>query len=147
VLRTIVVVVPLLVGLAACGESESAKSGGAGTATAGDTTSIDLRAGDPARGKEVYAASGCGACHTFTPAGSARNVGPNLDEAAELYPPEFLLESIVDPTAYVEKGSSGSIGGDREYGTEMPAYGPDEKPPGKLTEQQLADLVAFLESG
>lgn len=88
--------------------------------------------------------SGCGACHTFEAAGSTRNVGPNLDQAVRKYDADFIRESIVEPGAYVEKGQGGSIGGKEPYGTPMPAYGPDEDPPQKLTAQQLADLVAFL---
>jgi mono/diheme cytochrome c family protein len=107
----------------------------------------EAAAGDPARGKEIYLTSGCGACHTFTAAGTSRNVGPNLDEATKMYPAEFIRESIVDPKAFIEKGTSGSIGGDQEYGTAMPAYGPEEIAQQKLSEQQVADLVAFLTTG
>jgi mono/diheme cytochrome c family protein len=113
----------------------------------GDGEQGEATAGDPARGKEIFLASGCGACHTFTAAGTSRNVGPNLDEAAKMYPAEFMRESIVDPKAFIEKGTSGSIGGDQEYGTAMPAYGPEELAQQKLSEQQIADLVAFLTTG
>jgi mono/diheme cytochrome c family protein len=37
--------------------------------------------GDPANGAKVFAAAGCGGCHTFEAAGSTGNVGPNLDDA------------------------------------------------------------------
>ena len=129
--------------LSACGGNgdPATTSGG----TAGATAAV--AEGDPERGREVYLMSGCGGCHTFEAAGSTRNVGPNLDEAAERYDAAFLRESIVQPDAFIEKGESGSIGGGREYATEMPAYGPEEKPPNHLTEQQLADLVAFLSEG
>jgi len=122
---------------AGCGGGDSGGDGDGGAAPEGD----------PARGKEIYLASGCGACHTFTAAGTTRNVGPNLDEATKMYPAEFIRESIVDPKAYVEKGTSGSIGGDETYGTAMPAYGPEELAQQKLSEQQIADLVAFLTTG
>jgi mono/diheme cytochrome c family protein len=122
----------------------AAGCGGGGNGDGGDGAAAE---GDPARGKEIYLTSGCGACHTFTAAGTSRNVGPNLDEAAKMYPPEFLRESIVDPKAYIEKGTSGSIGGDETYGTAMPAYGPEEIAQQKLSEQQIADLVAFLTTG
>ena len=36
-------------------------------------------AGDPVAGKRVFAAAGCGACHTFAAAGSRGTVGPSLD--------------------------------------------------------------------
>jgi mono/diheme cytochrome c family protein len=131
----------VLLALNACGGN-----GGVATTMDPGTGAADAE-GDPERGREVYLSSGCGGCHTFAAAGSTRNVGPNLDEAAKRYDAEFLRESIVEPDAYIEKGEAGSIGGAGEYVTEMPAYGPDEKPPGKLSEQQLADLVAFLVAG
>ena len=122
--------------LAGCG-------GGGGGAT---TEALPL--GDPERGAVLFAEQGCGICHTFSAAGSTRNQGPNLDEVASRYDAAFLRHSIVDPLAYVEKGVTGSIGGDKRYRPIMPTYGPgaptDEN---RLTEQELADLVSFLEKG
>jgi mono/diheme cytochrome c family protein len=112
-----------------------------------ERTKPEAVAGDAERGRQVFLESGCGGCHTFEAAGATRNVGPNLDEVAAMYDADFIRESIVDPQAFVEKGSAGSIGGETEYGTEMPAYGPDEEPPQQLSEQELADLVAFLTAG
>ena len=89
--------------------------------------------GDPAAGKQVYAQSGCGGCHTFKPAGSTGTTGPDLDELPELAKKAgkplkvFTRESIVNPDAYVEEGFPEGV---------MPAWSGDEK--------QLADLVAFL---
>lgn len=137
--RSFALIILVVTVLAACGGGDGGGMAGADTAAVAE--------GDPARGKEVYLKSGCSACHTFTPAGSTRNVGPNLDEAVKMYPAEFLVESITDPKAYIEKGESGSIGGDAPYRTAMPAYGPDEDPSSRLSEQELADLVAFLVSG
>jgi mono/diheme cytochrome c family protein len=37
--------------------------------------------GDVAAGKTVFAAAGCGSCHTLADAGSNGSVGPNLDQA------------------------------------------------------------------
>ena len=63
------------------------------------------------------------------------------------YDEAFIRESLVDPQAYIEKGVAGSIGGDTEYGTLMPSYGPEsEITANRLSEQQLADLVAYLMS-
>ena len=126
--------------LAGCGGEEQ------GEATDTETTQA-VEAGNPERGKEIYLTSGCGACHTFEAAGSTRNVGPNLDKAVQKYDADFIRESIVNPGAYIEKGEAGSIGGTNPYGTRMPAYGPDEDPPSTLSEQQIADLVAFLMQG
>ena len=113
----------------------------------GETTTAAPGPGDAQRGKEVFLTSGCGGCHTFTAAGSTRNAGPNLDLVAEKYDAAFIRTSIVDPGAFLEKGSQGKIGGTRSYSNSMPAYGPQELPPQQLTEQQLRDLVAFIESG
>jgi cytochrome c553 len=89
--------------------------------------------GDAAAGKQVYATSGCGGCHTFKPAGSTGKTGPDLDKLAAFAETagkpldEFVHESIVSPDAYVEQGFPEGV---------MPAWSGDDK--------QLADLVAFL---
>jgi mono/diheme cytochrome c family protein len=103
--------------------------------------------GDPERGKEIYLSKGCFNCHTFEAADAPRDrrVGPDLDLVAQMYDGAFIRDSIINPQAYIEKGQSGSIGGDREYPSPMPAWGPGKNPPRDLTEQQLADLVAFIE--
>ena len=69
--------------------------------------------GDPAAGKAVFVSSGCGACHTFTPAGTTGKIGPNLDNLADYAKAanqgsleDFVHESIVDPGAYVAPGYS-----------------------------------------
>lgn len=94
-------------------------------------------AGDPAAGKEVFDAQGCGACHTFAAAGSTGAIGPNLDTALAKDAEEegqsleaFAKESIVDPNAFVSEGFQPGI---------MPQAYRDQ-----LSEQELADLVAFL---
>lgn len=113
----------------------------------GGDSGVDLASGNPENGKTLFGAQGCVNCHTFSAAGSTRNVGPNLDEAARLYTAEFILESITNPSAYVEKGSGGSIGGSKEYRVPMPASGPDApNAENVMTEEELADLVAFIES-
>jgi mono/diheme cytochrome c family protein len=86
--------------------------------------------GDPAAGKTVFAAQGCGGCHTFSAAGTNASVGPDLDEALQGKDPEFVRESIVEPNAEITSGYAPNI---------MPQdFGQ------KLSEKQLADLVAFL---
>jgi mono/diheme cytochrome c family protein len=88
--------------------------------------------GDPAAGKAVFDAQGCGSCHAFEPAGSTGNVGPNLSEALQDKDAEFIRESIVDPNAEIADGFQPNI---------MPqTYG------SQLSDKQLADLVAFLQS-
>jgi mono/diheme cytochrome c family protein len=89
-----------------------------------------VKVGDAAAGKAVFAAQGCGSCHTYGPANAKGNVGPNLDEALQGRDAEFVDESIVNPNAEVAEGFQPGI---------MPQnYGQT------LSDKQLADLVAFL---
>jgi cytochrome c551/c552 len=99
--------------------------------------SSTLPKGDAASGKKLFASNGCGGCHTFTPAGTNGNVGPDLDKLAQYAQqanqgplPQFVETSITNPSAYVQSG----------YSDVMP------KSYGNLTQTQLADLVAFLTS-
>jgi cytochrome c oxidase subunit 2 len=60
--------------------------------------------------KALFVSNGCNGCHTFKPAGANGKVGPDLDKLAEEAQragkplDEFIRESIVNPTAYVEPG-------------------------------------------
>jgi cytochrome c oxidase subunit 2 len=69
-----------------------------------------LAGGGAGAGKAVFTAQGCGACHTFRPAGAAGKIGPDLDklsvEAQKAGKPleGFTRESIVNPNAYIEPG-------------------------------------------
>jgi cytochrome c551/c552 len=64
-----------------------------------------------APGKGIFVAQGCGACHTYTPAGPDANgqIGPDLDKLAtyakQAKQPldKFVHDSIVDPNKYVGK--------------------------------------------
>ena len=93
-------------------------------------TAQPVAQGDPAGGKEVYAAQGCGSCHAFEAAGSSGQTGPNLDESLEGKDAEYVHESIVNPDAQIAEGFQPGI---------MPKNYEDT-----LSEKQLADLVAFL---
>ena len=91
--------------------------------------------GDPAAGKEVYASAQptCGSCHTFEPAGTTASVGPNLDESLQGKDAEYIHEAIVNPDAEIAEGFNEGIM-PKDYGE-------------KLSEKQIADLVAFLQQG
>ena len=104
--------------------------------TTGTTTGAAAPKGNPAAGKQVFAANGCATCHTYKPAGSTAKVGPDLDKLADYARQakkpleEFTRTSIVDPNAYIQ-----------------PGFPPNTMPTNfgqKLSDQQLADLVAFL---
>jgi heme/copper-type cytochrome/quinol oxidase subunit 1/mono/diheme cytochrome c family protein len=84
-------------------------SGGAGGGAA---------AGDPEKGKAVFASAGCGNCHTFAPAGATGVVGPDLATTA-------LDEAQI--SAVVSKGRNA-----------MPAFG------SRLSEEEIADVAAFV---
>jgi mono/diheme cytochrome c family protein len=96
----------------------------------GKTPTTPTLKGDPVAGKQVFTSQGCGSCHTFKAAGTTGTVGPNLDEALKGKSPDFVHESIVNPNAVVATGFPPNV---------MPqTYG------SQLSDQQLADLVAFL---
>jgi mono/diheme cytochrome c family protein len=108
------------------------------TETTGTTTGTTTSAaqppaapqGDPAAGKQLFAAQGCGGCHAFGPAGSSGTVGPDLDKALQGKDAEFVHQSIVDPNKEIASGYQPNI---------MPGnFGQT------LTPKQVDDLVAFL---
>jgi mono/diheme cytochrome c family protein len=108
-------------------ETTETETGPAGTTTAEEP------AGSAEAGRAVFVDQGCGNCHTFEPAGSSGTVGPNLDEVLAGKDAAFIRESIVEPNAEVASGYSAGI---------MPQNYGDQ-----LSQQQLDDLVAFLQSG
>ena len=89
--------------------------------------------GDPAAGKTSFNDAGCGGCHTFAPAAAKGSIGPNLDDALQGKDADFIKESITDPNAEVASGFQPGI---------MP-----QDYSSQLTSQQIADLVAFLQTG
>jgi mono/diheme cytochrome c family protein len=97
------------------------------------TETVDTGKGDAAAGKEVFASSGCGGCHTYGPAGSSATIGPDLDSALQGKDAQFVLESIVDPNKEIAEGFQPNV---------MPATFGES-----LSDKQLADLVAFLTQG
>src|SRR3989442_4141141 len=69
--------VSLALALAGCG-SQGVVAPTAQTVVGTLPTAAPVAKGDPAAGKKLYAANGCGGCHTFKPAGSAGQVRPRL---------------------------------------------------------------------
>lgn len=51
-----------------------------GSDPGGAATTASTPAQPTARGKSVFASSGCGTCHTLKAAGAAGRAGPNLDQ-------------------------------------------------------------------
>jgi len=86
--------------------------------------------GDPAAGKRLFEAQGCGGCHAFSAAGTSASVGPDLDKVLKGKDPGFVRESILDPNKEIAKGYQPNI---------MPqTFGQS------LSDQEIDDLVAFL---
>ena len=85
--------------------------------------------------EQIFTSAGCGSCHTFEPAGTTAQVGPDLDDLDPGGQPleEFIRESIVDPNAEITSG-----------------YQPDVMPStfeSTLTDEQLDALVQYLAEG
>jgi mono/diheme cytochrome c family protein len=97
----------------------SAETHATETEPTGTTPTGTTAEGDPAAGKVVFETN-CGSCHTLSDAGTSGKVGPNLDE---LKPAQDVVE---------EQVTNG--------GGAMPAFG------GTLTEQQIADVAAYVSS-
>lgn len=99
----------------------------------GTASGTDPTGGGDGPGAQVYAEQGCGSCHTFDPAGSVANVGPNLTESLRNRDKDFIRTSIIKPGAEIANGFSNGI---------MPAIYSDE-----LSSKEIDDLVDFLASG
>jgi cytochrome c oxidase subunit II len=112
-------------------------AGGGGAATGGTgSTGGGAGASESALGKKTFASAGCGGCHTFKPAGTDAQVGPDLDnlaaDAQKAGEPvaDYVRQSIVDPNAVVVAG-----------------YQPGVMPPNfgdTLSPEELDALVAYL---
>jgi cytochrome c551/c552 len=80
-----------------------------------------------APGKALFISVGCGACHTYQPAGPEANgkIGPDLDKlpdyakAAKQPLATFVHDSIVDPGKYIQKGYQDVM--PKSYNTLAPA--------------------------
>ena len=78
------------------------------TTTAAAPTTTAAAAPDA---KAIFTSAGCGACHTFKPAGTSATIGPDLDtkpaadaKKAKMPLAAFVKQSIVDPNAYISPG-------------------------------------------
>lgn len=104
-------------GIAVMQKDTRLEEGGSSPAE-GTPTSAPAPKGSPVAGKKVFVNAGCGSCHTLAATGASGTVGPSLDQV------ELSASEILD---WVAKGKGG-----------MPSF------KGRLSEKQLADLVAFL---
>jgi mono/diheme cytochrome c family protein len=107
------------------------ETGGTEPAETGQTETGEAPEGDPAAGKQVFAAQGCGSCHALADAGTSGEVGPNLDETLPNKDAGFIRTSIIAPNAEVAEGfQPGLMPQDYEQ---------------KLSPEELANLVAYLQ--
>ena len=102
-----------------------------------------LPAGDPARGRQVFADLECYTCHAvrnegFPPASSdPKQAGPELTGMGAMHPAEYLAESILAPNRVIVEGP-GYTGADGL--SIMPSFTES------LSVTQWVDLVAYLKS-
>jgi mono/diheme cytochrome c family protein len=76
--------------------------------------------GDVANGKKIFAAQGCGSCHTLSDAGSSGTVGPNLDDAKPSA--DHVVEMVTNGMGV------------------MPSF------KDKLSQQEINDVAAYVSS-
>jgi cytochrome c553 len=84
-------------------------------------------------GKAVWAANGCGSCHTFAPADARATLGPNLAATLKGMPASYIRESIVDPGKVAAAGYTTGM---------MP-----EDYAARIPPAELEQLVAFIAAG
>jgi cytochrome c oxidase subunit II len=88
------------------------------------------REGGAVQGAELFAQQ-CGSCHVLADAGTEGEAGPNLDEALQGADAEFIMESIVNPSAEIAEGYQDGV---------MPANFGE-----MFTDPQLEGLVEYLQ--
>ena len=90
-------------------------------------------------GLAVFQANGCSSCHTFKPADATGTIGPDLDNLKQYAAQakrgtltQFIHESIVSPSAYIQPGYQDLM--PKNFGSTLSA-------------KQLTDLVQYLAQG
>jgi cbb3-type cytochrome oxidase cytochrome c subunit len=67
---------------------------------------FSLPEGNPAKGREVFVKFECYSCHQVLgenfPAPGGEAVGPELSQMGPMHPPEYFVESIMNPSAVIE---------------------------------------------
>ncbi len=99
----------------------------------GDDPPARSAASGASDGRAIWTAHGCGSCHTFAPAGSVGEIGPDLGDSLRDKPDEYILEGIIAPDANLAAG----------YGSTMMPDNYAERIP----RPDLDRLVAFIEAG
>jgi len=98
-----------------------------------------LPQGNPAKGREVFIKFECYSCHQVLgesfPAPGGEAVGPELSQMGPMHPPEYFVESIMNPSAVIDDRYRAADGRSK-----MPSFNDI------MTVEELVDLVAFLKS-
>ena len=84
-----------------------AKPGGESSQTSDDDDQASQTA--TPNGEQLFAANGCGGCHTLSAAGVQASIGPNLDTALKGQDAAMIKEDIVDPNQEITKGYGANI--------------------------------------
>ena len=94
---------------------------------------------NPAKGREVFVKFECYSCHQVLgenfPAPGGEAVGPELSQMGPMHPPEYFVESIMNPSAVIEDRYRAADGRSK-----MPSFNDI------MTVEELIDLAAFLKS-
>ena len=135
-MRPATVAAGLLVCAAAAMAAAALTAGGDGRGAGPRGASRPRRRSRPRRARDglaVWAANGCGSCHTFAPANAHAPVGPDLGATLKGMPASYIRESIVDPNAIAAAGYTTGM---------MPEDYSERIPPA-----QLERLVRFIRDG
>jgi mono/diheme cytochrome c family protein len=109
------------------------------SSSGGGSTGSSSGGGDAAAGKQVFASSGCGSCHTLSAAGAKGTIGPDLDKIqgdatkSGMSLTDFIKQSITDPAAFTASGGPWSVSMPTNFGS-------------TLTPTQINDLAALISS-
>lgn len=116
------------------------EAGGHGAHATPPGWKFTLPHGDVAKGRAAFGKFECHACHEVKgesfPAPKERDaVGPELSAMGPLHDSAYFAESIINPSASIEKGKGYAAA---DGSSKMPSYNDS------LTVQELIDLVAYL---
>jgi len=98
--------------------------------------------GDAAKGRAVFTKLECFSCHEvrgekFAKPAPGGAIGPELSSMAGHHTSEFIAESILNPSAVIDKGEGYEA---PDGSSKMPSFNDS------ITVQELVDLVAFIQS-
>lgn len=105
-----------------------------------------LPEGDPVQGRTVFVELECFKCHEVkgekfpAVAQGEKGVGAELSQMAQMHPPEFFAESIINPNAVIDPDAKEKAYLSADGKSKMPNYNDI------LTVKQVADLAAYLAS-